>query len=105
VPSGNLVVLRTPPGHANALASALDRAGLAGVAGTVAGDDTVLLVCTERTSGRTIARQLSVLATQAGADPAGNGEVPDPPGGQTPPPRTPPIPPSSSLRLHQGERA
>ena len=49
VPSGNLVVLRTPPGHAAALASTLDRAGIAGVAGTVAGDDTVLVVCTERT--------------------------------------------------------
>jgi transcriptional regulator of arginine metabolism len=62
VPSGNLVVLRTPPGHANALASALDRAGLAGVAGTVAGDDTVLVVCAERTPGRAVARQLAALA-------------------------------------------
>ena len=43
--AGNVVVLRTPPAGANMLASALDRAGLAGVAGTVAGDDTVLLVC------------------------------------------------------------
>ena len=62
VPSGNLVVLRTPPGHAGALASTLDRAGVAGVAGTVAGDDTVLVVCTERTPGRVMARQLASLA-------------------------------------------
>jgi transcriptional regulator of arginine metabolism len=62
VPSGNLVVLRTPPGHASALASALDRAGVTGVAGTVAGDDTVLVVCTERTPGRVVARQLAALA-------------------------------------------
>ena len=62
VPSGNLVVLRTPPGHASALASTLDRAGVAGVAGTVAGDDTVLVVCTERTPGRVMARQLAALA-------------------------------------------
>jgi transcriptional regulator of arginine metabolism len=62
VPSGNLVVLRTPPGHASALASTLDRAGVAGVAGTVAGDDTVLVVCTERTPGRVVARQLAALA-------------------------------------------
>jgi transcriptional regulator of arginine metabolism len=62
VPSGNLVVLRTPPGHAGALASTLDRAGVAGVAGTVAGDDTVLVVCTERTPGRVMARQLAALA-------------------------------------------
>jgi transcriptional regulator of arginine metabolism len=78
VPSGNLVVVRTPPGHANVLASTLDRAGLPGLAGTVAGDDTVLLVCTERTSGRSMARQLSVLAAQSGADPDHNGsEVAD----------------------------
>jgi transcriptional regulator of arginine metabolism len=62
VPSGNLVVLRTPPGHAGALASTLDRAGIAGVAGTVAGDDTILVVCTDRTPGRVIARQLAALA-------------------------------------------
>jgi transcriptional regulator of arginine metabolism len=62
VPSGNLVVLRTPPGHAAALASTLDRAGIAGVAGTVAGDDTVLVVCTERTPGRVMARKLAALA-------------------------------------------
>jgi transcriptional regulator of arginine metabolism len=70
VPSGNLVVLRTPPGHANALASALDRAGLAGVAGTVAGDDTVLVVCAERTPGRAVARELAALAVEPSALPA-----------------------------------
>jgi len=70
VPSGNLVVLRTPPGHANALASALDRAGLVGVAGTVAGDDTVLVVCAERTPGRAVARQLAALAVEPPALPA-----------------------------------
>ena len=43
--AGSLVVLRTPPGGAHLLGSALDRAGLPEVAGTVAGDDTVLLVC------------------------------------------------------------
>jgi transcriptional regulator of arginine metabolism len=43
--TGGLVVLRTPPGGAHFLASALDRAGLPDIAGTIAGDDTVLLVC------------------------------------------------------------
>ncbi len=43
--TGTLVVLRTPPGGAHLLGSALDRAGLPEVAGTVAGDDTVLLIC------------------------------------------------------------
>ncbi len=42
--TGGLVVLRTPPGGAHLLGSALDRAGLPEVVGTVAGDDTVLLV-------------------------------------------------------------
>jgi transcriptional regulator of arginine metabolism len=43
--TAGFVVLRTPPGGAHLLGSALDRAGLPEVAGTVAGDDTVLLVC------------------------------------------------------------
>jgi transcriptional regulator of arginine metabolism len=42
--SGNLVVLRTPPGAAQFLASALDRTGLPEVVGTIAGDDTILVV-------------------------------------------------------------
>jgi transcriptional regulator of arginine metabolism len=46
----NLLVLRTPPGHANALASALDRADWPEVTGTIAGDDTVLVVAPD---GRT----------------------------------------------------
>ena len=46
--SGNLVVVRTPPGCAHVVASALDRAGMPEVIGTVAGDDTVLVVAAER---------------------------------------------------------
>ena len=42
--SGNLAVLRTPPGAAQFLASALDRAGLSDVVGTIAGDDTIFVV-------------------------------------------------------------
>ncbi|HZD74169.1 MAG TPA: arginine repressor [Actinomycetota bacterium] len=61
VPAGNLVVLRTPPGHAHAVASAIDRSNLPEVAGTVAGDDTVLVVCTDRTSGRAMAKQFREL--------------------------------------------
>jgi transcriptional regulator of arginine metabolism len=60
--SGNLVVLRTPPGSAHVVGSALDRAGLDGVIGTVAGDDTVLVVSSERTGGAEVARHLSSLA-------------------------------------------
>ena len=40
----NLLVLKTPPANANALAAALDRANWPEVTGTIAGDDTVLVV-------------------------------------------------------------
>jgi transcriptional regulator of arginine metabolism len=43
--NGDLVVLRTPPGAAQLFASALDRAALPEIMGTIAGDDTVLVVC------------------------------------------------------------
>jgi transcriptional regulator of arginine metabolism len=43
--NGDLVVLRTPPGAAQLFASALDRSSLPDVMGTIAGDDTVLVVC------------------------------------------------------------
>ena len=60
--SGNLVLLRTPPGSAHVVASALDRAGLPEVLGTVAGDDTLLLVCAEGAGGAEVAAQLAGLA-------------------------------------------
>jgi transcriptional regulator of arginine metabolism len=60
--SGNIVVLRTPPGSAHVVASAIDRAGLDGVLGTVAGDDTMIVVASERAGGARIARRLSELA-------------------------------------------
>ncbi|MBL7501451.1 arginine repressor [Frankia sp. CNm7] len=43
--NGDLVVLRTPPGAAQLFASALDRAALPEIMGTIAGDDTILVVC------------------------------------------------------------
>jgi transcriptional regulator of arginine metabolism len=60
--SGNLVVLRTPPGSAHVVASALDRTGLPGVVGTVAGDDTLLVVVAEEIGGKKMASQLRELA-------------------------------------------
>ncbi len=42
--SNDLVVLRTPPGSAHVVASALDRSGVPDVVGTVAGDDTILVI-------------------------------------------------------------
>jgi transcriptional regulator of arginine metabolism len=60
--SGNLVVVRTPPGCAHVVASALDRSGLAGLLGTVAGDDTMLCVAAERPGGARLAAKLRELA-------------------------------------------
>jgi len=60
--SANLVIVRTPPGSAHVVASAIDRAGLEDVVGTVAGDDTILVVASERAGGAALARRLSGIA-------------------------------------------
>ncbi len=60
--SANIVILRTPPGSAHVVASALDRAGLTDVLGTVAGDDTVLVVVAEGVRGSEAAERLRGLA-------------------------------------------
>jgi transcriptional regulator of arginine metabolism len=60
--SANLVVLRTPPGAAQFLASALDHAAPGDVLGTIAGDDTVLLVCRHADGGAAVAARLLTLA-------------------------------------------
>ncbi|GLY26449.1 arginine repressor [Micromonospora echinospora] len=57
--SGNIAVLRTPPGAAHYLASALDRAGLPEVVGTIAGDDTILVVAREGVGGAALGEKLS----------------------------------------------
>ncbi len=59
--SDNLVVLRTPPGGANHLASAIDQAHLPNVLGTIAGDDTILVVTKSRAAGPGVARMLLAL--------------------------------------------
>ncbi len=60
--SANMVVLRTPPGAAQFLASALDKAELPGVLGTIAGDDTVLVIGRGPDSGPELAVRLLELA-------------------------------------------
>ena len=60
--SGNLVVLRTPPGCAHVVASALDRSAVEGILGTVAGDDTLLCVADEAVGGEVLAATLRDLA-------------------------------------------
>ena len=72
--SGNIAVLRTPPGAAQFLASALDRSGLSDVVGTIAGDDTILVVARDATGGKALAEKLAEWA----------GHTPDHPERSTP---------------------
>ena len=60
--SDNLVVLRTPPGAAQFLASAFDKAETADVLGTIAGDDTVLVIGREPHGGEALARRFLAMA-------------------------------------------
>ncbi|HEV7908727.1 MAG TPA: arginine repressor [Pseudonocardiaceae bacterium] len=60
--SGNLAVLRTPPGAAHFLASALDRAALHDIVGTIAGDDTIFVVAREPLTGADLAERITALA-------------------------------------------
>jgi transcriptional regulator of arginine metabolism len=72
--SGNLVILRTPPGAAQLLASAIDRSALPAVLGTVGGDDTVLVVTRDPLGGNDLASALLRLAERRGVSPAGEGQ-------------------------------
>lgn len=60
--SGNMAVLRTPPGAANFLASAVDRANLDDVVGTIAGDDTIFVLARDPVTGAVLAERLATLA-------------------------------------------
>ena len=64
--SGNIVVVRTPPGCAHVVASALDRSGMSELLGTVAGDDTLMCVATEEAGGPQLAAVLRDLAGLSG---------------------------------------
>nr|WP_308212271.1 arginine repressor [Mumia quercus] len=61
--SANLVVLRTPPGAAQFFASAIDHAALGTLLGTIAGDDTVLVICKDPIGGPGVADEFRALAT------------------------------------------
>jgi transcriptional regulator of arginine metabolism len=63
--SGNLVVLRTPAGAAQLLASAIDHAGWPAVLGTVGGDDTVLVIARDPAGGGELAQELLHLAERS----------------------------------------
>ena len=68
--SGNIAVLRTPPGGAQFLASALDRAGLPDVIGTIGGDDTVIVVARDPVGGPALVERLLAVSRR---DPHGDG--------------------------------
>ena len=59
--SGNLLVIKTPPGAAHVVAAAIDDAGMEGILGTVAGDDTLLVVAGEETGGSEVAKLIQEL--------------------------------------------
>ncbi len=61
--AGNLAVLRTPPGAAQFLASAIDRATLAEVVGTIAGDDTIIVIAREPLTGMQLAGKFMALVS------------------------------------------
>lgn len=67
--AGELLLIRTPPGAANALAEAMDRSALPEVAGTVAGDDTILVVPRKGETAGAIRRAL-MQTMEAGVEPA-----------------------------------
>lgn len=60
--SANIVVLRTPPGAAQFLASAIDQSSMPAVLGTIAGDDTVLVVTRDPQGGASVAARFLGLA-------------------------------------------
>lgn len=75
--AGTVVVAQTPPGGAHLLASALDRAVLTEVVGSVAGDDTIFLACRTARDARAVARRL-VASTGAGTAGEARLSPPDP---------------------------
>ncbi len=66
--SGNILVLRTAPGNAQALAAAIDRANISGFLGTLAGDDTIMAVLAADADSEVIVAWLKDLAGWSGAD-------------------------------------
>ncbi|MGI3780147.1 MAG: arginine repressor [Janthinobacterium lividum] len=71
--SANLVVLRTPPGAAQYFASAIDRVGWGSVLGTIAGDDTIMLITRSPAGGEQLARDL-VRMSETGKPLTGRSE-------------------------------
>ncbi len=67
--SANMVVLRTPPGAAQFLASAFDKTDFHDVLGTIAGDDTVLVIARDPQGGAELAKRFLALANRGSQPP------------------------------------
>ena len=61
--AGSFVIVTTPPGHANAVARAIDLAAPADAAGTIAGDDTIFIATTGAGAANRLARRFDGMAT------------------------------------------
>jgi transcriptional regulator of arginine metabolism len=77
--SANLVILRTPPGAAQFLASVVDQANLPDLLGTIAGDDTVLVVTRSPLGGADVAAHFLALAQSKSTEPRTAQPPPTPP--------------------------
>ena len=62
---GHMIVLRTDPGQAQGLAIAIDRAEVADVAGTIAGDDTILVICRSPEGAQRVAERFVGFQVEA----------------------------------------
>jgi transcriptional regulator of arginine metabolism len=62
----HLLVLKTPPGEASGVALAFDHLDLAGVVGSVAGDDTIFVAVQSAAAGRAVKRHLEALLVATG---------------------------------------
>ncbi len=74
--AANQVVLRTPPGAAQLLASAIDHSVLPGVLGCIAGDDTVLVITRDAAAAQALTTRLLALAGRGRPQPPGAGATP-----------------------------
>ncbi len=73
-PAGSLVVVATAPGHASAVARAIDLAGLEPVIGTVAGDDTIFVATPSEDEARRLTQEWGAVSGGTGVNMIAEGE-------------------------------
>ncbi len=70
---GTIAIAHTPPGQASALAVEVDRAGMPGILGTIAGDDCILIACASNAAASSTARNLQSIAQGSSGSPSRGG--------------------------------